>query len=104
MSPSTCLQLLELEKAASLEDIKRAYRRLAQQVHPDKHGGDHTARMRFIEISNAYRTLMRSARAIERGKKLGVCQVCRAFGEVHLGLDGHKRCPDCVHRSARTRA
>lgn len=46
-------QILGVEKTASQDDIKRAYRRLASQHHPDK-GGD---KERFQEIQQAYSVL-----------------------------------------------
>ena len=49
----THYQTLGIEKTATQEDIKRAYRRLASKYHPDK-GGD-TAK--FQEIQKAYDTL-----------------------------------------------
>ena len=96
MQPSECMKLLELGKSASLEDIKRAYRRLAQKVHPDKNEGDDNAETRFIEITAAYRTLLRAAQAAKGGKEVGVCHQCLGFGQVFRGLDGHIRCPQCT--------
>lgn len=46
--------VLEVEKTASIEDIKKAYRRLAHKYHPDKAGGDEA---KFKEINEAYQIL-----------------------------------------------
>lgn len=46
--------ILGLNKDASQEDIKRAYKRLALKHHPDKNGGDDTM---FIKINLAYQIL-----------------------------------------------
>ncbi len=46
--------ILGVKKDASLEDIKRSFRRLAHQHHPDKAGGDAE---RFKEINEAYQVL-----------------------------------------------
>lgn len=47
-------QTLGLGKSASAEEIKRAYRKLAHQHHPDKQGGDEK---KFKEINEAYQVL-----------------------------------------------
>lgn len=49
--------ILELEASASVTDIKKAYRRLALQLHPDKAGNDPYAAARFAEIKEAYEVL-----------------------------------------------
>lgn len=42
--------ILGLTEAATLEEIRRAYRRLAREWHPDHHPGDPLAAHRFKEI------------------------------------------------------
>ena len=50
-------ELLGVDRSATPEDIKRAYRRLARQLHPDANPGDAAAEARFKEIAVAYETL-----------------------------------------------
>src|SRR4029453_18912506 len=50
--------LLGVEREATLEDIKRAYRRLARRFHPDINPGDRTAAAQFRQIAEAYETLI----------------------------------------------
>jgi molecular chaperone DnaJ len=48
---------LGVEKKASAEEIKKAYRKLARKYHPDRNSGDAQAEARFKEISQAYDVL-----------------------------------------------
>ncbi len=50
--------ILGVLQDATEEELKRAYRRLALQHHPDKNPGDPRAGERFKEISEAYAVLM----------------------------------------------
>jgi molecular chaperone DnaJ len=56
---------LGVAKDASQSDIKKAYRKLARQLHPDKNPGDATAESRFKEVSEAYDVLSDSTRRKE---------------------------------------
>ncbi|MGH9146962.1 MAG: molecular chaperone DnaJ [Vicinamibacterales bacterium] len=49
--------ILGLTNAATLAEIKRAYRRLARRYHPDINPGDGHAVVRFRQITDAYETL-----------------------------------------------
>jgi molecular chaperone DnaJ len=50
-------EVLGVERNASAEDIKRAYRRLAVKFHPDKNPGDKSAEEKFKELGEAYEVL-----------------------------------------------
>ena len=50
-------QVLGVDRSASQDDIKKAYRKLAMQYHPDKNPGNKAAEDKFKEISAAYEVL-----------------------------------------------
>jgi curved DNA-binding protein len=50
-------KILELEKNASAEEIKKTYRKLARAYHPDVNPGDKAAEEKFKEINEAYEVL-----------------------------------------------
>ena len=50
-------KLLEVSPHATQDEIKKAYRRLAQKYHPDKNQGDKAAEAKFKELVNAYQIL-----------------------------------------------
>jgi molecular chaperone DnaJ len=50
-------KVLGVSDKASKDEVKRAYRKLAQQFHPDANKGDKDAERRFKEVSEAYSVL-----------------------------------------------
>lgn len=50
-------KILEVSPVASQQEIKKAFRRLALQYHPDKNAGNHLAEAQFREIQEAYEVL-----------------------------------------------
>lgn len=48
---------LGVSRDASPQDIKKAYRRMSKELHPDKHKGDKGREQKFKEINEAYETL-----------------------------------------------
>jgi curved DNA-binding protein len=50
-------QILGVDKNASDADIKKAFRRLARQYHPDLHPNDRAAEAKFKEVNEAYEVL-----------------------------------------------
>lgn len=71
-------QVLGVSRTASADEIKKTYRRLAKQYHPDVNKGDRQAEERFKEISEAYNVLSDE----DQRKKYDM------FGEAGAGAGG----------------
>ncbi len=50
-------KVLGVDRGADADTVKRAFRKLARQYHPDVNPGDKTAEARFKEVSEAYEVL-----------------------------------------------
>ncbi|MDH5656843.1 MAG: DnaJ domain-containing protein, partial [Spirochaetia bacterium] len=57
MSDRDYYEILGVGKGASKDEIKKAYRKLAIQYHPDKNRGDKGAEEKFKEATEAYEIL-----------------------------------------------
>ena len=57
MSKRDCYEVLGIGRGATAEEIKRAYRRLALQYHPDRNPGDRECEEKFKEAAEAYSIL-----------------------------------------------
>ena len=91
--------VLELEPSASLDELKRAYRRLARQYHPDATPGDAASEARFKEVSQAYEILSDPERRANYdrfgsdvgagGNPFGANSVQDIFDMFFGGMGGH---------------
>ena len=57
MAKSDYYDLLGVQRSASPDDIKKAYRKLAMKYHPDQNPDDAAAEQKFKEVSEAYDVL-----------------------------------------------
>ena len=65
MADKDLYKVLGVSKTASQDEIKKAYRKLAKDLHPDKNEGDKKIEERFKEVSAAYDTLGDAKRRAE---------------------------------------
>src|SRR5919202_1051081 len=66
--------VLGVSRKASADEIKKAYRKLARQYHPDRNAGDKQAEERFKEVQQAYDTLS------DPVPKQATCTTCAGSG------------------------
>lgn len=71
-------EILNVSRSASVDEIKKAYRKLAIQYHPDKNPGDKAAEDKFKEAAEAYEALSDSSKR----------QRYDQFGHAGMGNNG----------------
>ncbi len=81
-------EVLGLQKGASDDEIKKAYRKLAKQYHPDLNPGDAEAETRFKEVGEAYEVLSDSQKKA-RYDQFGHAGVDPNFGAGAGGYGGY---------------
>ena len=79
MSKRDYYEILGVGRTASADEIKKAYRKVAMQYHPDRNPGDKTAEEKFKEAAEAYEVLSDSEKKAQYDR----------YG--HAGLGGNAR-------------
>ncbi len=72
-------EVLGVSKGASADEIKKAYRKVAMQYHPDRNPGDKEAEEKFKEAAEAYEVLSDNDKKAQYDR----------FG--HAGMSGNGR-------------
>ena len=80
-------EVLGVQKGATDQEIKKAYRKLAKANHPDLNPGDKAAEARFKEINEAYEVLSDSTKR-SRYDQFGFAGVDPSYGGGGSGFGG----------------
>jgi molecular chaperone DnaJ len=82
-------KILGVDRDATEDEIKRAFRKLAHEYHPDKRGGDKEAEEKFKAINEAYETLKDTEKRA-RYDRFGYAGIgAGGFREAGFGTDFH---------------
>jgi curved DNA-binding protein CbpA len=83
--PKTYYDVLGVERHATPEDIKRAYRRLAVRFHPDRNPNDPEAEARFKEVAKAFEVLGDARKRRKYDHRFEPIETLLGFFELHPG-------------------
>ena len=72
-------EVLGVQKSASAEEIKKAYRKAAMKYHPDRNPGDKEAEAKFKEVGEAYEVLSDDSKR-QRYDQFGFAGVDPSYG------------------------
>jgi len=88
---SNYYDLLGVKKEASAEEIKKAYRKLSMEYHPDHNPGDTVAESKFKEINEAYSTLSNLDKRREYDNPASFGFSGNSFEDMFAGFNGPRQ-------------
>ena len=93
-------EVLGVERSATDEEVKRAYRKLAVKFHPDKNPDDPHAEEKFKELGEAYDVLMDADKraAYDRFGHAAFAQGSAGFGAGGLRSEERRVGKECRSR------
>ena len=75
-------EILEISKNATQEEIRKAFRHLAQKYHPDRNPGNSEAEAKFKKINEAYQVLSNPAERTAYDSSPAECPACGTYKVV----------------------
>ncbi|MBX3396152.1 MAG: DnaJ domain-containing protein [Phycisphaerae bacterium] len=104
MKPSECYRVLGLPPNAPLSDVRRAYKRLVWEFHPDRAQDPTRDTNQFSRITAAYHTLRSIApRRTTRSVSIDECPLCGDIETLYARLEGGRQCSACLLAQRRKR-
>jgi len=95
MRPYRYYAILGISRDATLQDIKRSYRRLARSYHPDRNPGEENE-YRFKKINQAFEVLSDTDSRLEYDRSPAECPKCWSHEVLQLS-DSEWGCRRCGH-------
>jgi curved DNA-binding protein CbpA len=87
-------EILEINRSATQEEIKKSFRRLAGKYHPDRNPGNKKAEIRFKKINDAYQVLSNATERVAYDSSPAECPVCWTY-EVTQIRGSNWKCRHC---------
>lgn len=92
--PYRYYEILEISKNATQEEVRKAFRRLAQKWHPDRNPGNSEAESRFKRINQAYQILSNAAERVAYDTSPAECPICWTHEVIQI-TGNNWRCRHC---------